>query len=93
MDKIRILWHSGFNGSATYSIFNEKGEPVITNELMPTIVKEIIRIYPKIAEEILLKSESYDFDSIIGIINISTMQPSIRAEIVKLIKEAKFSYK
>ena len=92
MEKIKVLWLSGLNGSATYSIFNGKGEKVITNKPIEIIVEEIKRIYPKIAEEIRIKSRSYDFDSIKSI-NLSTMQPSLRQKIVELIKETKFSYK
>jgi hypothetical protein len=87
MEKIVILWNGGMNGSALYSILNSKGQKIITNKPIDIIVLEIIRIYPQIAEEILMRSDSYDYD--MESINLSKVQPSVREEIVRLLKKAK----
>jgi hypothetical protein len=76
----------GINGSTICSIIDSTGQKIITNKGIGIIAEEIYRTYPEIAEQIALKSESFDVDSI-NSIDISKLQPTAKHKLISKIVE------
>ena len=82
----KIIFSSGINGSAVYSLFKMEGkQPIITKKPMEEISKEIIRIYPEVAKKI---SDFYrmDFSGDLPCeIDMSRLDPSSRFNLIQTI--------